>query len=310
MLFRTQLWLHIYRNLEGEGGGGTTEAATTTEATTKAADTTAATTTDTTAATTETKAPAGFDYAAWADGLTDAQKKDYAKRFKSNEDLLDATLNLRKDLSTRIKVPGKDATDEDKAAFAKAIGADPDPANYKPATPDGYELGEVQTALLGQMQKVAAATNVPTTTFAEFTKAYFEAEQAVQAKCQQEVADFQKASTAEIKKEYGANFETYLRTAETFVDQKLQVPEFTQLLQDDIQWKGATIKLRDHPAMIRMLSKIGLRTAEDGVIGHHTAEEKTSLRSKITEMEQKYPIGQRTKAQDAEIREMYGRLYD
>lgn len=288
----------------------TTTTETTQPATTTAATTAGATETTTAATTTEaTQAPA-FDWGKWSDGLKDENKKAYAKNFKSHEDLLDGALNLRKEISTRIKVPGKDASEEDVAAFRKAIGADPAAENYKAALPEGYELGEVQTALLGAMQEAAAKQGVPVTAFGEFTKTYFEMEKAVQEKVEAEVDQYRRDNEAALKKEFGADYDKLTRAAKQFVEQRLNVPEFTALLEDKVTWNGVSMQLGSHPAVVKMLAQIGQRTAEDGVIGLTTPAEKDSIRTQITRLEQEHPIGQRSKAQDAQIRDLYAKLYD
>lgn len=304
---RTFPWLRIYR--KPEDGGGAPPAPASDPATPPAPSPAPAGDPPAPSGDPAPSAPAAFDWGKWTDGLSDADRKDYAKRFKGTDDLLDAAMTMRKDLSTRIKVPGKDASPEDVAAYRKALGADPDPANYKAPMPEGYQLGEVETALLGAMQKSAADQGLPTATFAEFTKTYFEMDKAVREKAAQEVADFQRDSTAALKKEFGADFDKLVRGAELFVNQRLNVPEFTELLNDPVQWKGVTIELRSHPAVVKMLAQIGQRTAEDGVIGYSTPEEKSSVQRQISDLEAKYPLGQRNKAQDAEIRGLYEKLY-
>jgi hypothetical protein len=70
------------------------------------------------------------------------------------------------------------------------------------------------------------------------------------------------------------------------------------------------MQLGSHPAVVKMLAQIGQRTAEDGVIGYNSPAEKDSLREEISKLEREWPVGQRTKAQDAIIREKYSKLYD
>lgn len=65
----------------------------------------------------------------WRDGLPDDLKKT-ADRFTSKEDAIRAINNLQK-REGQVRVPGKDATDEEKAAYYKAVGV--------PESPDGYD---------------------------------------------------------------------------------------------------------------------------------------------------------------------------
>lgn len=254
-------------------------------------------------------APA-FDYQAWAEGLTDAQKKDYAKRFKSLDDVLDGSLNLRKDIAGRIKVPGEKATDEEKAAFRKAIGAKDKAEEYKAALPEGYEMGEVQTALLGAMQQAAASEGVPAGAFEQFTKTYFEFEKAVAEKVAEEVDQYRRDTELALKQEYGKDYEKYTRAAKSFID-KLGIPEFTNFLEDSIEWKGVKMQLGSHPAVVKMLTQIGLRTAEDGLIGHTTETERTGLMEELKRLRSEHPFGtaKYTPEVDRKIRELNEKLY-
>jgi hypothetical protein len=308
-------WLHIFRKPEGEGdagGGGGDAGASGGDAGgaggDKGADGSDAGGKPAAAAGGEGK-PAGFDWNTWREGLTDESKKAYAKGFKDPDALLDGALNLRREISTRIKVPGKDAKPEEVAAFRAAIGAKEKAEEYKVATPENYELGEVQTALASSMQQAAAEAGVPAAAFESFTKKYFEFEQQVQAKVAGEVDAFLRESEAQLKKEFGTNFDQKAQAAKRFVDQTLQVPEFNSLLEETVTWNGKAIQLGSHPAVIKMLASIGERTAEDGVIGFQTEAEAKSLRDKIRELEEKHPVAQRTREQDAQIQALYQKLY-
>jgi hypothetical protein len=48
--------------------------------------------------------------------------------------------------SGRVKIPGENATDEEKAAFREAIGAPKEAAGYEVAMPEGAEQYELDTA--------------------------------------------------------------------------------------------------------------------------------------------------------------------
>ena len=303
--FHDPIWLRIFREGEGAGGGGS------------GGEGGAAGDTDQGAGGTP-PAPDGsaspppassFDWNAWREGLTDESKKAYAKGFKDPDALLDGALNLRREISTRIKVPGKDAKPEEVAAFRAAIGAKEKAEEYKVATPENYEMGEVQTALASSMQQAAAEAGVPAAAFESFTKKYFEFEQQVQAKVAEEVDTFLRESEAQLKRDFGTSYDQKAQAAKRFVEQSLQVPEFNQLLEETVTWNGKAIQLGSHPAVIKMLASIGERTAEDGVIGFQTEAEAKSLRDTIRELEQRHPIGQRTREQDAQIQALYQKLY-
>nr|WP_321456134.1 hypothetical protein [uncultured Cohaesibacter sp.] len=71
---------------------------------------------------------------AFASSLTGEGYSDFAKEqgWKSADDAVKAYQDQRSGLEGMIKVPGKDASDEDRAAFAKALGV--------PDTADGYQF--------------------------------------------------------------------------------------------------------------------------------------------------------------------------
>lgn len=260
-------------------------------------------------ASTDAAAAPAFDWGRWTNQL-EAEKKDYATRFRGPEDLLEAAASMRRDLSTRIKVPGKDASPEDIAVFRKAIGGGEKPEDYKVALPEKYELGEAQTALLGAMQKSALEAGMPVAAFEGFTKTYFEMEQAVRKKLAEEVDQYRRESEAALRKEFGGGYDKFMRAARGFIEQRLNVPEFNLLLEETVTWNGVPVQLGSHPAVIKMLAQIGQRTSEDGVIGHRNETDKQSLQKQIRELEATAPLGSRSPAQDRELQNLYSRLYD
>ena len=251
---------------------------------------------------------AAFDYGKWADGLTDEGRKDYAKRFKSVEDVLDGALNLRKEMSTRIKVPGEDAKPEDVAAFRKAIGASENHEDYKAATPEGYDLGEPQQALIKVMQQRAAETGVPVKAFEDFTKTYFEAEQAVKQKVEQEVADYVKDSIAKLKKEHGdKEYDRRLAAGNTLIDKIDKTGEVRNFLNDTITWNGVSMKAGDHPAIMNVMAELGLRMGEDGVLSGTSPDEVKSIQDKINEIRKSNPMPYSLEV-NRQLQDLYARL--
>jgi len=130
----------------------TTEAAETTE-TTEAAETTAAT------ETTETEAAA--ESANWRDGIQDAERRKVAERSNTLDDLVQSNMDLRKQVSTSVRVPGKDATDEETAAFNKAMGVPETAEGYVFAMPEGVEATEADTAFQNHFAGVFHKNSVP-----------------------------------------------------------------------------------------------------------------------------------------------------
>jgi hypothetical protein len=90
--------------------------------------------------------------------------KEFATRLATPADAVKVALDLRKANSAMIKVPGKDATAEDRAKFNKAIGV--------PETVEGYkfELGreptEADKAIQGKIAAKRFEHGVPATALA------------------------------------------------------------------------------------------------------------------------------------------------
>lgn len=266
---------------------------------TKAAETTTATETT-------TEAPA-FDYGKWADGLTDESKKDYARRFKSLDEVIDGALAMRKDVSSRIKVPGENATPEEKAAFNKAIGASDNVEDYKVATPENYELGEAQTALVGLMKQKAAEAGVPVSAFENFTKTYFEAEVAIKEKIEGEVKSYREETEKALRKEHGKDYDRRLAAGNALLDKLDKSGEVRAFLNDNIQWNGVAMKAGDHPALMSVIAELGLRMAEDGAPLIVTQDERSSIHQQINEIRKNNPVPY-SQAVNRQLEELYAKL--
>lgn len=251
-------------------------------------------------------APA-FDYGKWAEGLTDAGKKDYAKRFKSVDDVLDGALNLRKDIATRVKVPGKDAKPEDVAAFRKAIGAHEKAEEYKAAVPEGYEIAEPQKAMLGLMQQAAAESGVPGSAFSEFTKTYFEAEAAIMEKIEGEYKQYQADTEKRLRKEHGKDYDRRLTAGNALIDKIDKSGETRAFLDKTIIVDGVAMKAGDHPGILNVMAELGLRMGEDGVVGGVTPDERSSIQEQIRKVRSENPVPY-SQAVNQQLQQLYAKL--
>jgi hypothetical protein len=257
----------------------TTAAATTTDATT-AATTTAAAATDTTTTTAS---------ADWRSSITDPEHVEFAKRIASPADAVKVALDLRKANSAMIKVPGKDATAEDRAKFNKAIGV--------PETVDGYkfELGreptEADKAIQGKIAAVALEHGVPAQALAGITKAVSELAASQKAEENRVALAAREANEATLRKEWGADYEANKTLASRAVQAFGEVkshPEVLELFEKTIV-NGQ--KLGDHPVMIRMLGNIGRRMGEGEFIGAVGTDQRQSLQSELNDIYAKTPVG-------------------
>lgn len=248
----------------------------------------------------------GSQYKSWADSVEDAELKDWAGRFTSPEDALKKGLEFRKELSTRIKVPGPDATDEEKAKFRKAINVPDKATDYEVAVPEGMELSEAETSLVAQMREAALAAGVPKDAFKAQTALYFEALKAQEEAINSELKSFAERSQAQVKKEYGGELEGVLNAGRDLIA-KLDVPDFQWLLNQPVQLGKQTVQLGNHPAMVQLIAKLGKRGGEPqpgGINLMVTPSDKQKASDRIKEIYAANPPGSESYKSPAVQREL------
>lgn len=106
--------------------------------------------------------PAWKDYIA---GIQDEGARKLGERYESAEEALKGHAEAVKMARTRdgfVKVPGKDATDEDRAAFRKAMGVPDGPESYGIALPEEMTKADPGAVdRLGAFLKMAHGFNIP-----------------------------------------------------------------------------------------------------------------------------------------------------
>lgn len=257
--------------------------ATTTDAQTQAGETEQKTEAE------ETKAPE-FVYTDWAKNLSDDKMRDYAQRFKSVEDVLSGAMKLREEISSRIKLPGKDAKPEEIAAFKKQIGAPDTPDGYEVKAPDGYSLDGPVGLVVDMSRDLAHKNHIPAGAFQDFADGMIKIDQEVQQKVTESVQKWRSDKEQEIRKEFGADFESNLNAGKRARD-TFGGDELTEFFNTPVTINGVSMTPGDHPAMIRFLATLGKRMGEDGVIGMTSESERQTIQQRIDEIYEKHPPG-------------------
>lgn len=277
----------------------TTTATDTTAATTTATDTTAAaaatttqaTTTDASAAAATTTAATTTDAAStdWRAAITDPEHKEFATRLATPADAVKVALDLRKANSAMIKVPGKDATPEDRAKFNKAIGV--------PETAEGYkfELGREATdadkAIQGKIAAAAFEHGVPAQALAGITKVVAELATAAKAEENRVAVEARAASEAALRREWGADYEANKTLAGRAVQAFGEVKSHPEVVEFFEKTLVNGQKLGDHPVMVRMLGNIGRRMGEGEFIGAVGSDQRASLQTELQQLMHDNPPG-------------------
>lgn len=273
---------------------------TTTDASAAAATTTATTTTDTTAA-------ASTD---WRASITDPDAKEFASRLTTPADAVKVALDFRKANSAMIKVPGKDATAEDRAKFHKAIGV--------PETVEGYtfdigrEATEADKVIQTGLAKIAFDNGIPATAMTALSKAVSEMAGAAKAEENRVAVEARAANEAALRKEWGADYEANKTLATRAVQAFGEVKSHPEVVDffDKTLVNGQ--KLGDHPVMVRMLGNIGRRMGEGEFIGAVGSDQRTSLQSELQQIMNENPPGTekyKSSAVQARIGQINEQLY-
>lgn len=158
----------------------------------------------------------GYKAPDWKDGLDD-ELKQTADRFTSKEDAIRAIANLRK-RESQIRVPGKDATDEERSAYLKAIGVPEDPKEYEFPELSEDEMSEDVVANRSKWAERFHNLNIPKESAAALIQAVAEDAAAVreaQAKADEAfVVQQEETLKSEWKADYEKNHELAKRAFE------------------------------------------------------------------------------------------------
>lgn len=204
------------------------------------------------------KPAGGDDGASWRDGIKDEKVLSFAKTFRTPAEMAEKAFGLRQKVSTAIVKPGKDAGDDEKAAYRKAMGIPDDAAGYSEVLSEELRSNEA-----GKDSRES------------FFKAAHEAEMsAAQVKS---VLDWY---IAEVEKSSGAVVQAAEKKAQAAIDEMKQEegPEFdknTQLafrtfdafggdgLKEFLETKEIDgIPLGNHPALRKWAINVGLQMQE------------------------------------------------
>ena len=221
----------------------------------------------------------------WRDFITDPEARKQADRFEDLDSFFKANADLRKDLSTRIKVPGEGASEEDIAKFRKAIGVPDKPEDYKISLPEGVEMDEVEQEFFEALKPAAQEANVPAGAFEQFAAKFKEFEQQVLAAAEAENQKFVEEAEAELRKAWGKDYEANRNIGNRAMNdmaEKLGRPELIEFIRHTKLSDGRFIG--DHPEMARLFAHLGRRMSEDGVIEPVSADDAKSIQSKMQEL--------------------------
>lgn len=246
--------------------------------------------TDTNLEGTTTDAPAP----GWTEGIEDDKVLGLANRYTTPAKMASALYEANRELSQRVKMPGDDASDEDRAKFAKAMGVPESADDYEIAAPDGIDAEKfeaLQEPIKNIVTEMHAAGANQQVVSAMLTK-YFEFETAAQVETNRADQAYLDRTEQDLRKEWGAGYEENMAFANDFLT---STPELAQMELKDGMLLGS------HPAFVKRMAEVGRLTNEGqlrfGVSGQAGAADLQGEYDQLSrDIHTAYNAGDRSKA--------------
>jgi hypothetical protein len=251
------------------------EATETTEVTEETTETTE------TAQVTETPSEGDDD---WRAVIKDDKLRDLAGKYTTLDALTQANMDFRTQLSTSIRLPKEDSTDEQVADFRKKMGIPETIEGYEFSVPEGHELTEADTAFHTAAAELFHKNNISAEQAHGINEWWNEYTSAIQQAQIDGDAQFAAETEAALKAEWPG--EEYTRN-KAFADHAATKVFGDQLDEvRNIETKDGRFIL-DHPSFVKMLAQYG-REMQEGSLGNiMTESQRGDLQGEIDALEKK-----------------------
>ncbi len=250
-----------------------------------------------TAATPEaTDAAPAAEPATWLEGIEDEKVKNLAGRYTTPAAMANALYEANRELSQRVKMPGEDASDEDRAKFNKQMGVPESVDDYEIAAPEGVDAEafaseEYQAPIKSIVADMHAAGASQGVVNAMLSK-YFELEMAGAAERNRLDVEHMQKAEADLRKEWGASYDENVAFANDYLSKS---PDLVKLELRDGSLLGS------HPAFVRQMAEVG-RMANEGQLkfGISGTEMATDMKAQYDQLSRDihtaYQSGDRSRA--------------
>ncbi len=223
----------------------------------------------------------------WRAALKTDEAKEFAKNSADVDHLVNRALDMRRQLSTAIIKPGKDAKPEQVAAYRKAMDIPDDPKGYGIAKPEHYTdevfQSEAVQSRIGAIAKIAHDHGVPRGAMKGIIDEYFKMEAGVLASQVEADTRFAAETDAQLKKEWGADYDKNKEFANrAFGHIAKQAGVDVQALKE-IETKGGRF-LMDDPSMVRIFAALGREMGEGTLGALPTAAERAGGEQEIRDI--------------------------
>ena len=210
-----------------------------------------------TAATPEANDTPAAEPATWLEGIEDDKVKNLAGRYTTPAAMANALYEANRELSQRVKMPGEDASDEDRAKFNKQMGVPESVDDYEIAPPEGMDAEvfaseEYQApikSIVADMHAAGASQGVVNAMLAK----YFEMEAIGKAEQSRLDTEYMQKAEADLRKEWGSSYDENVAFANDYLSKS---PDLVKLELRDGSLLGS------HPAFVRQMAEVGRMSNE------------------------------------------------
>lgn len=223
----------------------------------------------------------------WLQSIGDEKLRDHAARFTSPTDMAKAHLDLRTQLSQALVFPGKNASKEDREAFAgklaKMLGVPKTPEGYEfPAPEKGVEVTEADKLAQTSWAKFFHEIHLPKKHADAILARFAEETKEGEAALAKEDERFAEKTEAELQREWGDQYDTN-KTLAMRAGQELFGESFEDIMAAEMA-NGRM--LMDSAFMLRGLAKIG-REMSEGNVDVMTDQERETIDDQIKDVRQR-----------------------
>jgi hypothetical protein len=250
----------------------------------------------------------------WRESIADEKTRKLADRFTSPAELAKAYAEANTQLSQRVKLPGDDATDEDRSAFRKAMGVPEKVEDYKVTRPEFLTEEQFNSdEMQGPVQAAVASLHEQGATQAQVDAAlnsYFEYAKGRAEQTLKNDNEYIERAETKLREDWGQDYDAN----KAFADQAISRFEFGNDLKN-AELSGGRL-LGSDPNFVRMMAEVGRRMGEGGLqAGMRGTEAGADIQSQYDEVStQAYAAHDRgdmaeAKRLDAQRRQLSDKLH-
>ncbi len=200
----------------------------------------------------------------WRESIKDEEIRKHTERFTDVEALAKGHKDLRAKLSSAIVKPGKDASDEDRAAYRKSMGVPETADEYKiMQAAEGKEFPDSLKASIDKWQKTFHDLDVPLETANKLIATMIEETKLGSEDYEKAKEKFAKDSEDALIKEWGKDDYEINKKIADHAGRNLLSEEKYDVLKDTLMQDGKPFM--DSPIGIELLAAVGREMQEGGI---------------------------------------------